>query len=98
VLTGPGPWTLLQVEDTGIGIAPEAAESVFKPFVQVQPGRMRTKGGTGLGLTISRQLARLMGGDLTMRSEPGKGSCFSLWLPTHAALEGPLDEALRVHA
>jgi signal transduction histidine kinase len=98
VLAGPGPWTLLLVEDPGIGIAPEAADSVFKPFVQVQPGRMRTRGGTGLGLTISRQLARLMGGDLTMRSEVGKGSCFSLWLPTHTALQGPLDDALRVRS
>jgi signal transduction histidine kinase len=80
-LPGDGSWTCIRVEDTGIGIAPEQVEAVFEPFVQVDSGHTRTRGGTGLGLTISRQFARLMGGNLTVRSELGKGSCFTLWLP-----------------
>ena len=96
-LAGAGVWTCIQVEDTGIGIAPDEAAMVFQPFVQVEGGRTRTQGGTGLGLTISRQLARLMGGDLTLRSEKGKGSCFSLWLPADAAVRGTIDDGIRVH-
>jgi two-component system, cell cycle sensor histidine kinase and response regulator CckA len=80
-LRGHGSWLRIHVEDTGIGIPPDRLESVFEPFVQVEEGRTRTRGGTGLGLTISRDLAHLMGGDLTVQSEPGKGSRFTLWLP-----------------
>jgi PAS domain S-box-containing protein len=76
-----GPWLAVEVEDTGVGIAPEQLERVFAPFVQVEEGHTRTRGGTGLGLTISRSLARMMGGDLTVRSSLGRGSCFTLWLP-----------------
>ncbi|HYR08303.1 MAG TPA: ATP-binding protein [Longimicrobium sp.] len=95
-LAGPGPWTCLQVEDSGIGIGPDEVGSVFEPFVQVEGGRTRTRGGTGLGLTISRQLSRLMGGDLTLRSEKGRGSCFSLWLPSHTAAQGSIDESILI--
>ena len=74
-------WIAIEVEDTGIGIGPDQHFRVFEPFVQVDGSSTRTAGGSGLGLTISRRLARLMGGDLSLRSQPGRGSCFALWLP-----------------
>lgn len=71
----------IDVDDTGVGIAPDKLESIFRPFVQVSDDRGERAQGSGLGLTISRDLARGMGGDLTARSEPGAGSTFSLLLP-----------------
>ncbi|MBW3571137.1 MAG: hypothetical protein KY467_08525, partial [Gemmatimonadetes bacterium] len=79
-LSGEGPWVFMRVADTGIGITPEMRESVFGAFVQTEQGLTRRRDGTGLGLTISRELARRMGGDLTLQSVHGEGSCFTLWL------------------
>ena len=79
-LFGSGPWCFFRVEDTGMGIPAEKLGAIFEPFVQVEKGHTRSKEGSGLGLTISRRLARLMNGDLTVRSELGKGSTFTLWL------------------
>jgi PAS domain S-box-containing protein len=71
----------LSVRDTGIGIAADKLESIFEPFVQL--GRSLTTGheGTGLGLSIARDLARAMGGELSVESTPGEGSVFRLTLP-----------------
>jgi PAS domain S-box-containing protein len=82
-----GPWVVIDVRDSGAGIAEDQLERIFDAFVQVDDSATRRAGGAGLGLAISRRFARLMGGDLTVRSEPGTGSCFSLWLP--AAMQRP---------
>jgi signal transduction histidine kinase len=79
-----GPWIYWRVGDTGIGIPQEQLASIFDPFVQLDGGHARARDGSGLGLTISRSLARLMKGDLTVRSEVGRGSRFTLWLPAVA--------------
>ncbi len=71
----------VQVSDTGPGVPDEKLEAIFEPFVQADSGPTRAQEGSGLGLTIGRKLARAMGGDLTVVSEVGKGSTFSLWLP-----------------
>ncbi len=71
----------LHVTDTGKGIAPEHAERVFEPFWQVDQSDGRRITGTGLGLAVARELARLLGGDVTLASEVGKGSRFTLTLP-----------------
>jgi signal transduction histidine kinase len=76
-------WVTVAVTDTGIGIAPVDHARVFDEFEQVNVGARgdSMRHGTGLGLPISRRLANLMGGTITLESEPGKGSTFTLWLP-----------------
>ena len=76
-------WIVLQVADTGIGIPQKDHERIFDEFEQVNAGPRTDSSarGTGLGLAISRRLARALGGDITLKSEPGKGSTFSVWLP-----------------
>jgi signal transduction histidine kinase len=76
----------ITVADTGRGIAPDKLEVIFEPFVQVERALTRETEGSGLGLAISRQLARAMHGDVTVTSELGAGSTFTLTLPRRAAL------------
>ncbi|CAN5683265.1 hypothetical protein BH23GEM8_BH23GEM8_02650 [soil metagenome] len=90
-LSGDGPWVYVRIEDTGPGIPPERIEAIFDPFEQADMSLTREHGGTGLGLTIARRLALLMAGDLSVRSTPGMGSSFFVWLP--AATEGEVPEA-----
>jgi signal transduction histidine kinase/CheY-like chemotaxis protein len=73
---GPEMTLEFQVRDTGIGVAPEKQEDIFEAFSQADGSMARRFGGTGLGLTISSQLAKMMGGRVWVESEPGKGSCF----------------------
>jgi PAS domain S-box-containing protein len=87
---GYGPWVYVRVEDTGIGIPADRLQVIFEAFEQADMSHTRQHGGTGLGLAISRGLARKMGGDVTVRSQPGDGSAFFLWLP--AAPEVPVGE------
>lgn len=79
-----GPLTL-QVIDTGIGIPADRIQHIFTPFTQADASMARRFGGTGLGTTIARQLTELMGGSITVTSEPGQGSCFKVRLPLPAA-------------
>ncbi len=80
-----GAWRIrFAVEDTGVGIAAEELPSLFEPFTQTESGR-RAQEGTGLGLAISREFVRLMGGDIAVRSAPGRGSCFEFELSMRAA-------------
>jgi signal transduction histidine kinase len=75
-------WVELAVADSGIGMTAEQQAKLFQDFTQADSLTARRYGGTGLGLAISRKLARMMGGDVTVTSEPGKGSVFTLRLPS----------------
>lgn len=88
------------VSDTGPGIPPEYQNRIFEPFRQVEQSRTRTKGGTGLGLSVSRDLARMMGGDLVI--DPAEntmtGASFTLWLPRVEAVKPSSAELPPAHA
>ncbi|MFM7784388.1 MAG: sensor histidine kinase, partial [Gammaproteobacteria bacterium] len=83
-------WLRFDVSDTGIGMSPEQAEAVFEPFVQADSSTTKRYGGTGLGLSLCREFCELLGGSISVRSEPGAGSCFTVELPVDAA--GPEEQ------
>ena len=76
-----GDWITLAVADTGIGMTPEQVGKLFQEFSQASSSTASKYGGTGLGLVISRRFCQMMGGDITVQSEPGRGSTFTIRVP-----------------
>ncbi|KXU37186.1 hypothetical protein AXK11_02715 [Cephaloticoccus primus] len=92
--TTDGDRLVLIVRDTGIGMTPDQLNRIFEAFMQADSSTTRKYGGTGLGLPITRNFCRLMGGDLTVESEYGKGSTFTIVLPAKVSRENAKTQAI----
>jgi signal transduction histidine kinase len=90
---GTRRWVRFRISDSGIGMTPEQVGRLFQDFVQAEASTARKYGGTGLGLAISKRLCNMMGGDITVESEPGTGSTFTIRLPATAEDFQPALEA-----
>jgi PAS domain S-box-containing protein len=88
---GGVPTVIFHVTDSGIGMTAEQLERLFQPFTQADASTTRKYGGTGLGLAISRRFCQMMGGDLTVESEPGEGSTFIVRLPARVTKHVPIE-------
>ena len=84
-----GDWLVFRVADTGIGMTPEQLGRLFEAFTQAEASTTRRFGGTGLGLALTRHFCRLLGGEVTVESEPGAGSTFTIRLPATVPQAGP---------
>jgi signal transduction histidine kinase/ActR/RegA family two-component response regulator len=82
------PYLCIQVSDTGIGIAPEKLSLLFRPFQQIDASLNRHHDGTGLGLVLTKRLAELHGGTVSLQSKPDQGSTFRVWLPLNELRNG----------
>ncbi|MGE0279334.1 MAG: ATP-binding protein [Rhizobiaceae bacterium] len=89
-----GDWVVMSVADTGVGISREQQASLFSNFSQANPSIAAKYGGTGLGLSLSQNLCRLMGGTISLESEPGKGSNFVIELPAHTEQDNEAEDEM----
>lgn len=85
-------WITFAVTDTGVGMNPQQIQNLFEPFTQADSSTTRKFGGTGLGLAITRRFCRMMGGDITVESEMGKGSTFTLQIPANVVSRKAIKE------
>ncbi len=92
-----GSYLLVTIKDTGIGLSAEETEHIFYPFSQADVSIARRFGGSGLGLSISKQLAQGLGGDVNVNSEKGVGSCFTITIPINECLEHQYIETAEQH-
>jgi signal transduction histidine kinase len=86
-----GVWLQFRVEDTGIGMTPEQMSVIFQPFSQANATTSLRYGGTGLGLAITQSFCWMMGGEIVVESELGKGSAFTIHLPAEVAVDDHVD-------
>ncbi|HYH79308.1 MAG TPA: response regulator, partial [Longimicrobium sp.] len=91
-------WIVFQVADTGIGLSAEQLVKLFQDFTQADASTTRKFGGTGLGLALTRRFCQMMGGDVTVHSDPGEGSVFTLKLPAEVAMAAAYSPAAAIEA